>query len=69
MLFTKWNWDDAKEVWQDEAREDGIEEGKKEGKNERTIEIAKNALSKGSSIEFIHKITGLDVETINSIAP
>jgi len=24
MLTTEWNWDDAKEVWQEEAREDGI---------------------------------------------
>jgi len=26
MLFGEWNWDDAKRVWQREAREDGIEE-------------------------------------------
>ena len=25
MLMTEWNWDDAKEVWQREAREDGID--------------------------------------------
>ena len=24
MLLTEWNWDDAKEVWQEEAREEGI---------------------------------------------
>ena len=23
MLLTEWNWDDAKEVWQEEAREEG----------------------------------------------
>jgi hypothetical protein len=22
MLFTEWNWDDAKQVWQEEAREE-----------------------------------------------
>ncbi|MDR2583260.1 MAG: Rpn family recombination-promoting nuclease/putative transposase [Fibromonadaceae bacterium] len=27
MVFGEWNWDDAKRVWQREAREDGIEEG------------------------------------------
>ena len=31
MLMTEWNWDDAKEVWQQEAREDGIEIGREEG--------------------------------------
>jgi SOS response regulatory protein OraA/RecX len=29
MLLTEWNWDDAREVWQEEAREEGREEGKK----------------------------------------
>jgi len=24
MLTTEWNWDTAKRVWQDEAREEGI---------------------------------------------
>jgi hypothetical protein len=27
MLFGKWDWDVAKEVWQEEAREDGMEKG------------------------------------------
>jgi len=31
MLMTEWNWDDAKEVWQEEAREEGIEIGREEG--------------------------------------
>jgi len=26
MLFGEWNWDDAKRVWQREAREDGQDE-------------------------------------------
>jgi hypothetical protein len=29
MLLTEWNWNDAKEVWQEEAREEGREEGQK----------------------------------------
>jgi hypothetical protein len=24
MLYTKWNWDDAKEVWQEEAEARGV---------------------------------------------
>jgi len=27
MLFGKWDWDIAKEVWQEEAREDGMQKG------------------------------------------
>jgi hypothetical protein len=27
MLFTEWNWDDAKSVWQEEAREAGFGRG------------------------------------------
>jgi len=30
MLTTEWNWDTAKEVWQDEARAEGREEGREE---------------------------------------
>jgi hypothetical protein len=29
MLLTEWNWDDAKEVWQEEAWEKGRQEGQK----------------------------------------
>jgi SOS response regulatory protein OraA/RecX len=28
MLLTEWNWDDAKAVWQEEAREEALEEGR-----------------------------------------
>jgi hypothetical protein len=27
MLLTEWNIDDAREIWQEEAREEGLEEG------------------------------------------
>ncbi|MDR3001716.1 MAG: hypothetical protein LBU89_10680, partial [Fibromonadaceae bacterium] len=43
MLLTEWNWDDAKSVWQEEARETGwekgLEEGRNEGREERTREL------------------------------
>jgi predicted transposase/invertase (TIGR01784 family) len=59
MLLTDWNWDDAKEVWQEEAWE--------EGRNEREIEIARNALAEGFSLESVQKITGLSIEMIEKI--
>jgi hypothetical protein len=34
MLLSGWNWDDAKRVWQREAKEDGIDIGRKERDNE-----------------------------------
>ena len=49
MLYTEWNWDDAKEVWCEEAREEGIAQGR----NEKALSIARNALAKGLTPEFI----------------
>jgi len=50
---------------------DGYAEGKAEGliegKAEDKLEVAKKALAKGLSVEIIHDITGLDVETIKGL--
>jgi predicted transposase YdaD len=59
MLMTEWNWDDALAVRFEEGWEEGWEEGRET--------IARNALTKGSSIEFIHDITGLDITTIENL--
>jgi len=59
MILEEWNIDDAKEVWQEEAREDGQAIEK--------VNIARNALAKGLPIEMIHEITGLDLETIKGL--
>ena len=55
MLMTKWNWDDALAVRYEEGRETEREE------------IARNALMKGASVEFVKKITGFDDETIRKL--
>jgi hypothetical protein len=52
MLITEWNWDDAKEVWQEEAVE----------------KTARNAMAEGLPIEVIQKITGLDMEAVKRLA-
>jgi predicted transposase/invertase (TIGR01784 family) len=75
MLTTEWNWDTAKRVWQDEAREEGLSQGREEGEEigmEKGIEkekliIAKNLLSKGSTPEFVHEITEISLEKIKEI--
>ena len=59
MLYAEWNWDDALAV----RYEEGIEEGREEEK----LEIARNLLAKGSTPEFVHDITGLDMETIENL--
>ena len=83
MLYTEWNWDDALAVAREEGREDGLEEGREEGLEEgiekgreeglekghfyEKLEIARNLLAEGSTLEFVQKITGLDMETIESL--
>ena len=63
MLFTEFNLDDALAVRFDEGREEGIEEGRV---NEK-LEIARNLLCEGATFEFIQKITGLGIETIENL--
>jgi DNA-binding transcriptional MerR regulator len=51
MLMTEWNWDDAKEVWQEEAREE-----------ERQFLL--DLLSQGLSIDEIkHRLDSKDTDT------
>ncbi|GHV86957.1 hypothetical protein AGMMS50255_2530 [Spirochaetia bacterium] len=60
MVLEEWNMNDALEVRWEEGRTEGWTEGK--------IEDAKRALKEGLSVEVIQRITGLDTETITSIA-
>jgi len=55
--------EDAKQVWYEDGLEDGIEKGIEKSREE----IARNALAEGLSIEFVQKITGLDMSTIKSL--
>ena len=71
MLYTEWNLDDAIAVAREEGREDGIKEGQEEGMGKgrvtEKLEIARNLLAEGAALEFIQKITGLDIETIKNL--
>ena len=69
---------DAKGIWiQDErgrlehaieeGKSLGREEGKREGAKDKAIEMAKNSLAEGLSIELISKLTGLSKEEISAI--
>jgi predicted transposase/invertase (TIGR01784 family) len=78
MLMTEWNMDDALECRYEEGREEGLEEGiekgieegiekgREEGIEEGIEKVARNALAQGASLEFVQKITGLDIQTITS---
>jgi predicted transposase YdaD len=68
MLLTEWNMEDAKKVWFEEGREEGREEGIETGIEKNKIEIAKNAMAMGFPIEQVHKLTGLDIETIQALS-
>ena len=45
----------------------GMKKGRAEGHAEEKLEIARNALAEGASIEFIQKITGLSPEVIEKL--
>jgi len=60
MLANDWDMKTALEV----EREEGYEKGREE----RDVEIARNALAKGYSLETIRDITGLDTETITGLS-
>ncbi|MCL2440829.1 MAG: hypothetical protein FWD14_03740, partial [Treponema sp.] len=76
MLLEEWNLEDAKKVWWEEAREDGLEVGRQEGREvgrqeaweecstHKDNETAKKLLAKGSTPEFVHEITGLSLDEI-----
>ena len=49
------------------AERRGIKQGRMEGHDEAMKTVAKNALAKGLSPEYVHEITGLDLETIKSL--
>ena len=59
MDITKWNLEDAKVVWREEALE--------EGREERGMEIARKLLKRNRPIDEIVEDTGLDMETIKSL--
>jgi hypothetical protein len=84
MLFGEWNLDEVLDLrfeegiekGREEGREEGMEigiekgmeKGREEGMEKGMAKVARNALAEGASLEFIHVITGLDMETIERLA-
>ena len=67
MLFAEWNMEDALAFRFGEGMEEGMEKGMEKGMEEGMEKVARNALAEGASIEFVQKITGLDLETIKNL--
>jgi len=61
MIFGEYDRDMDIAVNRREAWEDGIEQEK--------LIIAKNLLVEGSTLEFVHRITGLPTEKIAALLP
>jgi hypothetical protein len=53
--------------WEAKGRAEGEARGEEIGRRKGGIEIARNALTKGLSIEMIHDITGLPAEVITTL--
>ena len=51
------------------ALDKGEQVGEKRGEEKAALNNARNALAEGLSIEQVHRITGLDMETIADLQP
>jgi predicted transposase/invertase (TIGR01784 family) len=71
MLYGEYDLEVEIRVVREEAHEDGriegLEEGKEIGMEKEKLIIAKNLLAKGSTPEFVHRITGLSLEKIKEL--
>ena len=63
MLYTEFNIDIAKEVWQEEAREDAFAEGEAETKKK----MARVLLALNVPVETIQKASGMTLEEIENL--
>lgn len=67
MLFTEFNLEDAREVWEEEAREKGREKGREEGAVYTLIEQTIRKLKKEKSPEVIAEELETDADKIRTI--
>jgi predicted transposase/invertase (TIGR01784 family) len=67
IMELQMQWAEGKEEGKAEGKEEGKAEGREEGKAEDKIEVAKNALAMGLSVEQIEKLTGMSREEIEQL--
>jgi hypothetical protein len=79
MLYEEWSLAkvikaeraEEREVGRQEGKQEGIQEGEIKGERNKAAEIARNArsaLAEGISPEIVQRITGMDMQTIQSLA-
>ncbi|MED4494767.1 hypothetical protein [Heyndrickxia coagulans] len=54
-------------TYEDELKQEARKEGREEGRQEEKIEITRNLIKLGSSLDFIKKATGLSEKKILEI--
>jgi predicted transposase YdaD len=64
MLLTEWNWDDAKEVWQEEAHARGERVGYERGQEETQQKAEENAKQEKLESARKFKEMGMSIEQI-----
>jgi predicted transposase/invertase (TIGR01784 family) len=64
MLMTEFNIDIAKEVWMEEARQDGIALGEARGEARKALETARAMINYGDPIEKAALITGIPIDEL-----
>ena len=62
MLYEEWDLEKFGAMQKEEGREEGLEIGQEK------LNIARKALDKGLTPEFVRDITGLDLETIEGLS-
>ena len=69
--MAQWDYANTMKYAHDEGmamgKAEGMKEGIKEGIKRARMELARNALAEGASVEFIQKITGFDMDTIQKL--
>lgn len=67
MLFTQFNMEDAKKIWQEEAYEDGEEAGIQQGEKLKLLKLIQRKLQKGKTVEQIAEELEESLENIKQI--
>ncbi|MGG3081088.1 hypothetical protein ABEO64_14730, partial [Heyndrickxia faecalis] len=62
------NWEGGTMItYEDELKQEARKEGREEGRQEEKIEITRNLIKLGSSLDFIKKATGLSEKKVLEI--
>ena len=59
--------EEGRKEGREEGRKEGLQEGKREGRQEGKIEITRNLIKLGASLDFIKKATGFSEKKVLEI--